>query len=226
LFTVCPKCTLTLVVTTVDLRAGQGYVRCGRCANVFNALIALREGDPAGSISDSGSRHIEPPREPPAQPAFGAGVAFEPEPALETEPEPTAAVDFADPNQPEPEAPAESEIELSFESQPNESEDSSLEFDAAATDVSEIFISPSEAENGTTSGNFEAVVLGEELAAEPESELEPASGPEPEPEDAPDFEQADLSHTDTIAADDWSLLDDDDVPADAESVIEESPLAA
>ena len=47
MFTVCPKCTLTLVVTTVDLRAGQGYVRCGRCANVFNALIALREGDPA-----------------------------------------------------------------------------------------------------------------------------------------------------------------------------------
>ena len=47
MFTVCPKCTLTLVVTTVDLRAGQGYVRCGRCANVFNALIALREGDGA-----------------------------------------------------------------------------------------------------------------------------------------------------------------------------------
>ena len=46
MFTVCPKCTLTLVVTTVDLRAGQGYVRCGRCANVFNALIALREGEP------------------------------------------------------------------------------------------------------------------------------------------------------------------------------------
>ena len=48
MFTVCPKCTLTLVVTTVDLRAGQGYVRCGRCANVFNALIALREGEPGG----------------------------------------------------------------------------------------------------------------------------------------------------------------------------------
>jgi len=72
LFTVCPKCTLTLVVTTVDLRAGQGYVRCGRCANVFNALIALREGDPNASKSS--------PLKPPAEPAMGAGVAFEPEP--------------------------------------------------------------------------------------------------------------------------------------------------
>ena len=35
----------------------------------------------------------------------------------------------------------------------------SLEFDAAATDVSEIFIPPSDAEHGTGSGNYEAVVL-------------------------------------------------------------------
>src|ERR1700722_12295612 len=43
MFTVCPKCTLTLAVTAADLRAGQGYVRCGRCLNVFNALLALSE---------------------------------------------------------------------------------------------------------------------------------------------------------------------------------------
>lgn len=43
MFTVCPKCALTLVVTAADLRAGQGYVRCGRCANVFNALLGLSE---------------------------------------------------------------------------------------------------------------------------------------------------------------------------------------
>ncbi len=43
MYTVCPKCTLTLAVTAADLRAGQGYVRCGRCANVFNALLALCE---------------------------------------------------------------------------------------------------------------------------------------------------------------------------------------
>jgi predicted Zn finger-like uncharacterized protein len=43
MFTVCPRCALPLAVTVADLRAGQGYVRCGRCANVFNALLALAE---------------------------------------------------------------------------------------------------------------------------------------------------------------------------------------
>lgn len=43
MFTVCPKCMLTLAVTAADLRMGQGYVRCGRCANVFNALLTLSE---------------------------------------------------------------------------------------------------------------------------------------------------------------------------------------
>ena len=48
MFTVCPKCTLTLAVTAADLRTGQGYVRCGRCLNVFNALLGLSE-EPAES---------------------------------------------------------------------------------------------------------------------------------------------------------------------------------
>jgi predicted Zn finger-like uncharacterized protein len=46
MFTVCPKCTLTLSVTAGDLRTGQGYVRCGRCSNVFNALLTLTEQPP------------------------------------------------------------------------------------------------------------------------------------------------------------------------------------
>lgn len=43
MFTVCPKCALTLVVTAADLKVAQGYVRCGRCSNVFNAIVALSE---------------------------------------------------------------------------------------------------------------------------------------------------------------------------------------
>jgi predicted Zn finger-like uncharacterized protein len=187
LFTVCPKCTLTLVVTTVDLRAGQGYVRCGRCANVFNALVALREGDPAASL--------DAPRKPPAEPALGAGVAFDPEP--EPEPEPGLAS-------------VATEVEPTFESPAAETEEASLEFDAAATDVSEIFISADEAEHDTASGNYEAVVLGEEAHGVAEADL-PLEFVAPEP-----------SHTDTIAAEDWSLLDDE-APADSQSVIEEAP---
>lgn len=41
--TTCPNCTLHLAVTAADLRVGQGYVRCGRCERVFNALISLAE---------------------------------------------------------------------------------------------------------------------------------------------------------------------------------------
>ncbi|MBV9726045.1 MAG: hypothetical protein JO299_12855 [Gammaproteobacteria bacterium] len=43
MFTVCPKCALTLVVTAADLRVAQGYVRCGRCSSVFNALARLSD---------------------------------------------------------------------------------------------------------------------------------------------------------------------------------------
>lgn len=190
MFTVCPKCTLTLVVTTVDLRAGQGYVRCGRCANVFNALIALREGEPGNGISDTAKRRLLETTPKSIEPATSSGVALDPE--LEPQPEPMADM------------PAE-EIVLAEETTGAEATEASLEFDAAATDVSDIFISPPEAEHDTGSGSYEAVVLGEEPAEEP-------------------------SQTDTIAGDDWSLLDDDDPPlndqpADAESVIEESPLA-
>jgi predicted Zn finger-like uncharacterized protein len=39
--TTCPACRSHLAVSAVDLRVGQGYVRCGRCDRVFNALITL-----------------------------------------------------------------------------------------------------------------------------------------------------------------------------------------
>jgi predicted Zn finger-like uncharacterized protein len=189
LFTVCPKCTLTLVVTTVDLRAGQGYVRCGRCANVFNALIALREGDP----SESGTRRqIEQPSTPPGNPALGSGVACDP-PVPEPTPEP-------DP-EPEPEADADLVLEAPPEPEPPASEEEeSLEFDAAATDVSEIFVSPSANDTDIGSGSYEAVVLGEEP---PQSMEEPALDPA-----APSF-------TDTVAPGEWSLLDDDPAPEES-----------
>lgn len=52
MFTVCPKCALTLVVTAQDLRVAQGYVRCGRCSNVFNAIVGLT--DDRGALAQSG----------------------------------------------------------------------------------------------------------------------------------------------------------------------------
>jgi len=43
MYTVCSKCNLNLAITVADLRAAQGYVRCGGCQNVFNALTALSD---------------------------------------------------------------------------------------------------------------------------------------------------------------------------------------
>ena len=95
MFTVCPKCTLTLAVTAGDLRAGQGYVRCGRCANVFNALIGLSEESDAPaktsieSASGTASRPIltmpdatdDSPSPPPTAPIAPTPSAAKPAPA-------------------------------------------------------------------------------------------------------------------------------------------------
>ncbi|MET0282332.1 MAG: zinc-ribbon and DUF3426 domain-containing protein [Steroidobacteraceae bacterium] len=43
MFTTCPGCRMNLALTPKDLRVGQGYVRCGRCERVFNALLSLSE---------------------------------------------------------------------------------------------------------------------------------------------------------------------------------------
>lgn len=51
--TTCPNCRQQLAVTAADLRVGQGYVRCGRCDKVFNALLTLAEDAPAPTEPDS-----------------------------------------------------------------------------------------------------------------------------------------------------------------------------
>ncbi len=90
MYTVCPKCALPLAVTAADLRAGQGYVRCGRCANVFNALLRLSEE----SVLDARSGDDAPPQ-PYIEGMDKASATLsrpalsdpEPEPAPEPEPE-------------------------------------------------------------------------------------------------------------------------------------------
>lgn len=64
MLTTCPNCTLNLALTTNDLRVGQGYVRCGRCGRVFNALISLTEEqgqqDASGVTANGTELHPEP----------------------------------------------------------------------------------------------------------------------------------------------------------------------
>src|SRR5205814_642143 len=92
MFTVCPKCALTLVVSAEDLRVAQGYVRCGRCSSVFNALARLTEEGQiaAESFETEAPAPAASPTPPPAPPdASPQSVTDEdaiPEDALEYAP--------------------------------------------------------------------------------------------------------------------------------------------
>jgi predicted Zn finger-like uncharacterized protein len=97
MFTVCPKCALTLVVTAGDLRVAQGYVRCGRCSNVFNALARLSEDRGAAAAAaqnGQASTGVHP------EPQEGAAQPQPPAPARQ--PQATGAFVYAKP----PDAPA------------------------------------------------------------------------------------------------------------------------
>lgn len=146
MFTVCPKCSLKLVVTAADLRVAQGYVRCGRCANVFNALVGLSDEEQAvlsRAERGAGSEPPEPPRQAPATPRSVeiAPAALSESDALSR---PTALSELGTP--------------LS---------DSALEFDAAATDVSEVFVE-ARPDDVASTGQSETIILrGEDEPADP-----------------------------------------------------------
>ncbi len=135
MFTVCPKCALTLVVTAADLRVAQGYVRCGRCSSVFNALARLSErqaaeaeaapAPPASALPAS----AQTPRS--AQPA----AAPAPEPGAEGAPAAT------------PEEGATPET--------------ALEFNPDTTDVNSVFVAaPPNPQWTAATGTFRELVVG------------------------------------------------------------------
>ena len=82
MFTVCPKCSLKLVVTAADLRVAQGYVRCGRCSNVFNALAGLSDQQQAALAQQ---RQAKPAEAPPSAPQAGSVREDDPLPDVSLE---------------------------------------------------------------------------------------------------------------------------------------------
>ena len=90
MFTVCPKCALTLVVTAADLRVAQGYVRCGRCSSVFNALAQLSDDRQAAAAGAAQAQEEQPApaKARQAQPPVEEAVS---EDALEFDPKTTDA---------------------------------------------------------------------------------------------------------------------------------------
>src|SRR5258708_15986786 len=95
MLTVCPKCALSLVVTAEDLRVAHGYVRCGRCSSVFNALARLSEErqPPEAAEAAAPASTGSPPAEtaPPAAAApYPPDAHALPEYALKFDPSETA----------------------------------------------------------------------------------------------------------------------------------------
>ena len=120
MFTVCPKCALTLVVTASDLRVAQGYVRCGRCSSVFNALARLTDERQAALLGGEPSAAPAPEPETPAQDER-ADLSPLDEALSQAEEAET------------PELPATAEEPVSEEA---------LEFDPETTDLGTVFVQP------------------------------------------------------------------------------------
>ena len=152
MYTVCPKCALTLVVTAADLRVAQGFVRCGRCSNVFNALARLSED--RGTGTSGVEKALSQPAAPPAQP------------------EPVAAPDPPPPEPPAPEPLAD----------PDSIPDTALEFDPEATDVTKLFIEQApDPQWSAATGKFKALLRkvqpGAQQASPGQSALATKPGP-------------------------------------------------
>lgn len=136
MFTVCPKCALTLVVTAADLRVAQGYVRCGRCSSVFNALARLtdeRQGTGAAGEADAAAAEM-------------AAAAAEPDAPAQTQTP----------------APPRQEPEADDEAIPEDA----LEFNPTTTDVAAVFVDPPPNPSWTAAtGSFKAMMAANQEPA-------------------------------------------------------------
>ena len=172
MFTVCPKCALTLVVTTEDLRVAQGYVRCGRCSSVFNALARLAEDrgtseesvGPAPAASPPGGQ-TPPQTAPPASPPVPAEANAPPQSVTDADTIPEEALEFD---------PAKIDVSSVFVVEPLPSvtdadaiPEDALEFDPSKTDVSSVFVEPPPNPQWTAAtGTFKAVIATNQEAAQ------------------------------------------------------------
>jgi predicted Zn finger-like uncharacterized protein len=187
MFTVCPKCALTLVVTAADLRVAQGYVRCGRCSNVFNAIVGLSDdrqakAAKAAAQAAENARRQAPAAAPPPPP---------PPPPPKPAPAPPPPAPKAPPKAaPKPEPPVD-DTAITGENEAIYAEpepmdvvpDTALEFDATSTDVSKVFVEPPAQGKGDPTGTFETIVLSDDDVTPDEVDDDVEEPPAPPEED-------------------------------------------
>jgi predicted Zn finger-like uncharacterized protein len=174
MFTVCPKCALTLVVTAADLRVAQGYVRCGRCSNVFNALARLSEDRQAAAAAAAQAQASQESASKPAATSqqrsetsgtFRTRTAQDPLTTGRTRIE-----DLSTPAKPRQQADTPSTSALRKAAQPPPSEpkrydddsipEEDLEFNPDATDLNKVFVEqPPSPRFTAATGTFKAIRL-------------------------------------------------------------------
>lgn len=209
MFTQCPQCETIFRLSAEALGAAGGQVRCGRCGEVFDALLRLAE-EPRMFVVGETTLELErraekilkaaeaPAAEPPAgaagpsEQAVGAEPAEPPEPAddewlgtsgagLELVDEPAADIHVAEHHLPGPGEPEHAPADA----------DTSLEFSISAADLDRIFVSTGTSE---TFEHDEAALL-ERIRAEAaglgghEADVAPEPAPEP-PAELPPIEPA------------------------------------
>src|SRR5215470_6223392 len=149
MFTVCPKCALTLVVSAADLRVAQGYVRCGRCSSVFNALARLSDERQAAAAAG----------EPAATPAPDPEAAAAQEESADLSPLDEALTRREE--GPTPDLPSTPDEPVS---------EDALEFDPETTDVGAVFVQPPPNPQWTAAaGSFKAMRAASQEATPTES---------------------------------------------------------
>jgi predicted Zn finger-like uncharacterized protein len=171
MFTVCPKCALTLVVTAADLRVAQGYVRCGRCSSVFNALARLSDDRQAGAAADESAALSSPE---PTEPTESTDPS---------EPSEQADADLSPLDQALTQEDAERDTDTSAAAEEPIPEDA-LEFNPETTDVGAVFVEPPPNPQWTAAtGSFKAMRAASEASTREVAEVpaEPAGeGGEPQ----------------------------------------------
>jgi predicted Zn finger-like uncharacterized protein len=171
MFTVCPKCALTLVVTAADLRVAQGYVRCGRCSNVFNALARLSEDRQAAAQAQSSPEPAPAPKPAPPQRTDASATSrprVTPDSAADSRTRQasdlTASRTAVQPPPPAPE-PTRYDDDSSI---PEED----LEFNPDVTDLNKVFVEPPPSPKFTAAtGTFKAIRLEAQDSARAEEQF-------------------------------------------------------
>ena len=89
----CPNCSTSFRVTEAQLAAFQGKVRCGKCAFVFNAKLALHDFSPAiiaeppAPKSTPATEHPEPVETLASEPSAEKAEESVAEPEEQTQPD-------------------------------------------------------------------------------------------------------------------------------------------